>query len=61
VSTLDKTEKKKEYDMHRDKVLVSYGLKVIHYNDIKVLSNFELIEKDFKEEVRLCEQELKLK
>jgi len=52
---------KEEYDEHRDKVLESYGLKVLHYNDIKVLSNFQLIEKDFQKKIQQREQELKLK
>ena len=52
---------KNEYDKHRDRILESYGLKILHYNDIRVLSNFQLIERDFKERIRLREQELKLK
>ena len=52
---------KEEYDAHRDRVLESYGLKVLHYNDIKVLSNFHLIERDFKEQIQQRERELKLK
>jgi len=52
---------KKEYDENRDKILESYGLKVLHYNDIRVLSNFHLIEMDFKEQIQHREQELKLK
>ena len=52
---------KKEYDDHRDKILESYELKVLHYNDLQVLSNFHLIEKDFKEQLHKREQELKLK
>ena len=52
---------KKEYDEHRDKILESYGLKVLHYNDLKVLSNFHLVEKNFKEQLHKREQELKLK
>jgi very-short-patch-repair endonuclease len=52
---------KKEYDKHRDNILESYGLKILHYNDIRALSNFQLIEKDLKEQIQLREQELKLK
>jgi len=54
-------DSKKEYDEHRDKILESYGLKVLHYNDLRVLSNFQLIEQDFKEQLHKREQELKLK
>lgn len=52
---------KKDYDEHRDKILQSYGLKVLHYNDIKVLSNFHLIEKDFQEQIIKREKELNIK
>jgi very-short-patch-repair endonuclease len=52
---------KQEYDEHRDKILESYGLKILHYNDLIVLSNFHLIEKDFKEQILKREQELELK
>jgi very-short-patch-repair endonuclease len=52
---------KQEYDENRDRLLNSYGLKVLHYNDIRVLSNFQLIEKNFKEQIQFREQELKLK
>jgi very-short-patch-repair endonuclease len=52
---------KQEYDEHRDKIFESYELKVLHYNDLRVLSNFHLIEKDFKEQIQFREQELKLK
>ncbi len=54
-------DNKKEYDEHRDKILESYGLKTLHYNDLRVLSNFQLIEQDFKEQLNKREQELKLK
>jgi len=54
-------DNKKEYDEHRDKILGSYGLKVLHFNDIKVLNNFHLVEKDFKEQVRMRAKELKIK
>jgi len=52
---------KKEYDEHRDKILESYGLKILYYNDIKVLVNFHLIEKDFKEQIIKREIELNIK
>ena len=52
---------KQEYDEHRDKILGSYGLKILHYNDLLVLSNFHLIEKDFKEQILKREHELELK
>ncbi|MBE0571997.1 MAG: endonuclease domain-containing protein [Ignavibacteriaceae bacterium] len=52
---------KQDYDKHRDKILEPYGLKVLHYNDFRVLSNFHLVETDFKEQLHIREQELKLK
>lgn len=52
---------KQEYDEHRDNILESYGLKILHYNDLKVLNNFHLIEKDFNEQIKQREKELKLK
>ena len=52
---------KQDYDKHRDKILESFGLKILHYNDLNVLSNFHLVEKDFKEQLNKREQELKLK
>jgi very-short-patch-repair endonuclease len=52
---------KQEYDEHRDKILESYDLKILHYNDLIILSNFHLIEKDFKEQILKREQELELK
>ena len=39
---------KEDYDKKRDNILNSYGLKVLHYSDITVLHNFQLVEKDFK-------------
>jgi very-short-patch-repair endonuclease len=45
-------EEKKEYDEQRDKMLTASGLKVLHYNDLIVLSNFHLIEKDFYEQIK---------
>jgi len=49
---------KKEYDEHRDRVFESIGLKVIHFNDLTVMSNFHLIEKEFKKEIQLREKEI---
>ncbi len=53
-------EGKEEYDKKRDDILNSYGLKVLHYNDNTVLNNFQLVERDFKEQLRLRESELGL-
>ena len=54
-------EGKGEYDKNRDDILNSYGLKVLHYNDSTVLNNFQLVEKDFKEQLKLRESELQLR
>ena len=51
---------KEEYDKKRDDKLNSYGLKVLHYSDNTVLNNFQLVEKDFKEQLKLRESELGL-
>ena len=40
-----------EYDKNREEVLNSLGLKVIHYNDLVVLNNSQLVEKDFVEQM----------
>jgi very-short-patch-repair endonuclease len=53
-------EEKIEYDKNRDEYLNSLGLKVIHYNDLVVLYNFQLIEKDFKEQINNRAKELGL-
>jgi very-short-patch-repair endonuclease len=53
-------EGKEEYDRKRDDILNSYGLKVLYYNDITVLNNFQLVEKDFKEQLKFRESELGL-
>jgi len=54
-------EGKEEYDKNRDDILNSYGLMVLHYNDSTVLNNFQLVEKDFKEKIKLRESELELR
>lgn len=54
-------EGKGEYDKNRDDILNSYGLKVLHFNDSTVLNNFQLVEKDFKEQLKLRESELQLR
>ena len=54
-------EGKGEYDKNRDDILNSYGLKVLHYNDSTVLNNFQLVEKDFKEQLKFRESELQLR
>ncbi len=51
-------EDKEEYDKKRDRVLNSLGLKVLHYNDLMVLNNFHLVEKDFKEQLNSRVKEL---
>ena len=51
-------EGKEEYDKKRDDKLNSYGLKVLHYNDITVLHNFQLVEKDFKKQIKLRASEI---
>ncbi len=51
---------KEEYDKKRDDKFKSYGLKVLHYSDNTVLNNFQLVEKDFKEQLKLRESELGL-
>jgi very-short-patch-repair endonuclease len=53
-------EGKEEYDKKRGDILNSYGVKVLHYNDNTVLNNFQLVERDFKEQLRLRESELGL-
>ncbi len=53
-------EGKEEYDKKRDDILNSYGVKVLHYNDNTVLNNFQLVERDFNEQLRLRESELGL-
>ncbi len=53
-------EGKEEYDKKRDDKLSSYGLKVLHYSDNTVLHNFQLVEKDFKEQIKIRESELGL-
>ncbi len=40
---------KVEYDMNRDDILNSFGLKVLHFNDQTVQNNFQIVEKDFKQ------------
>ena len=42
-------------------MLTASGLKVLHYNDLIVLSNFHLIEKDFYEQIKTREVELDVK
>jgi len=53
-------EGKEKYDKKRDDELNAYGLKVLHYNDNTVLNNFQIVEKDFKEQLKLRENELGL-
>ncbi len=54
-------EGKEKYDIKRDDILNSYGLKVLHYNDNTLLHNFQLVEKDFKKQLKLRESELELR
>ena len=53
-------EEKIEYDKNREEILNSLGLKVIHYNDLTVLNNFELVEKNFKRQINNRAKELGL-
>ncbi len=53
-------EGNEEYDRKRDDILNSYGLRVLHYSDITVLNNSQLVEKDFKEQLRVRASELML-
>jgi very-short-patch-repair endonuclease len=53
-------EGKEEYDKERESVLKSLELKVLHYNNLMVLNNFHLVEKDFKEQIAIREKELKI-
>ena len=48
---------KEEYDKNRERKLNQLGLKVIRYEDLDVLNNFQLVEKDFKEQIQSREME----
>jgi very-short-patch-repair endonuclease len=52
---------KKDYDQKRDKDLQELGLKIIRYNDLMVLNNFQIIEDDFKQQLVIRANELGLK
>jgi very-short-patch-repair endonuclease len=52
---------KEEYDLRREKDLMSHGLKILHYDDLMVLNNFQIIENDFKEQLKIREEELGFK
>jgi very-short-patch-repair endonuclease len=54
-------DNKKEYDEHRDRILGTYGLKVLHFNDLTLLSNFKIIEKEFQKQIKEREKELNIK
>jgi len=43
--------KKKEYDEHRNAILESFGLKVVHFDAQDVQNNFCIVEKNFKEQL----------
>jgi very-short-patch-repair endonuclease len=51
---------KTEYDKNREDLLNSLGLKVIHYDDVKVLNNFHLIEEDFIKQLNIRVKELSI-
>ncbi len=51
---------KEEYDKKRDNILILSGLKILHYSDSTVLNNFQLVEKDFQEQLKFRERELGL-
>ncbi len=53
-------EGKEEYDKRRESVLESLELKVIRYNDLQVLNNFNLVEQDFKKQINSREFELEI-
>ena len=54
-------DNKNEYDKHRDRILETYGLKVLHFNDLMVLSNFQIIEKEFQKQIKERKEELNIK
>ena len=47
--------------MHREEILKQLGLKVLHYNDLMVLNNFQLVEDDFKKQIIIREKEIGIK
>ena len=49
---------KEEYDRNREDELNQLGLKVVRYEDLDVLNNFHLVEKDFKEQIKIREMEV---
>jgi len=49
---------KEEYDRNREDELNRLGLKVVRYEDLDVLNNFHLVEKDFKEQIKIREMEV---
>ena len=54
-------EDKQEYDMHREEILKQLDLKILHYNDLMVLNNFQLVEDDFKKQIIIREKEIGIK
>ena len=50
--------KKKEYDEHRNAILESFGLKVLHFDDQDVQNNFWIVEKGFNEQLSKLINEL---
>jgi len=52
---------KEKYDIKRERLLESLGLKVISYKDLDVLNNFRLVEKDFEKEIKSRTMELGFK
>ena len=44
-------EDRKEYDKSRDTMMETLGLKVVRYDDLQVIYNFHLVEKDFEKQV----------
>ena len=49
---------KEEYDRNREDELNQLGLKVVRYEDLDVLNNFHLVEKDFKQQIKIREMEV---
>lgn len=51
-------EGREEYDKRRDKQLEGLGLKVVRYDDLMVMRDFEAVEKKFREDVKQREKEM---
>jgi very-short-patch-repair endonuclease len=49
---------KREYDKMRDNDLKTLGLKILRYDDLQVINNFEMIEKQFYIDINTRAKEL---